>query len=187
MQYSQDSDGMLPAVDCPARRATWKTDLMPYTKAKAVFLCPARKDDTAGPDGFPISYAVNTAGVGRATGNRGPFAPSSRPVDNDHVTGASQVIAFCEVQKTASPGFDIDDPFFGPRRQVLFAGHRRKSNFLFLDGHARTLPPAQTIAGTAEDGSPTLNLWYLDGAKPLSANGQQILSATDRAFADSTE
>lgn len=180
--YAQDNDGMLPRVDRPASGATWKTDIMPYIKSREVFACPARKLSAADRNGLPISYAVNTAGVGRTDGKRGPFAPSRKPVNIDHIANASQVIAICEVQKTSSPGFDIDDPFFGPRRQVLYAAGDGLSNVVFLDGHAKRIKPLDTAHGQVDEGGKLTNMWYLDGSQALSENGKRILATTKDAF-----
>jgi prepilin-type processing-associated H-X9-DG protein len=156
---------------------------MPYIKMKSCFLCPERSNSGIGNDGLPISYAANTAGVGRTTRNRGPFAPSSKPIKLDDMPTPEQVIAICEVQNTTSPGFDIDDPFFGPCRQVLFAGHATRSNYVLLDGHAiSVLRPLDTIPGSAERSTDAVNAWYLDGSKPLSDNGMRILEKTEKVF-----
>lgn len=182
-QYALDNDGMLPAVDRPALHATWKTDIMPYVKRKSCFLCPARSGSGLCSDGLPISYAANTAGVGRKTENRGPFAPSRKPFKLNDVSTPDQVIAICEVQNTTSPGFDIDDPFFGPGRQVLFAGHVTRSNFLLLDGHATSVfRPSETVPPGVTGSSDSINMWYLDGSKPLSDNGMRILAKTEKVF-----
>lgn len=187
LAYSQDNDGLLPPVDRPLRHATWKTDIMPYVHNKAVFLCPEQSSSILGKDGLAISYAVNTAGVGRTSGDRGPFAPSRKPVNLNRLLSPEQVIAVCEVQNTTSPGFDIDDPFFGPRRQVLYAGHNGGSNYLFLDGHTRMRRPLETASGNAAGtvgGGPMhlTNMWYLDCSKPLSDNGMRILAKTEKVF-----
>jgi len=187
MQYVQDNDELLPLLDDPKRSATWKANIFPYIKSKTVFQCPAREDQQVGTDGLPISYAANTAGVGKVTKDRGPFAPSVKPIGLALIDDSTQLIAVCEVQKTASPGFDIDDPFFGPRRQVLYAGHRHLSNYLLLDGHVKALLPGDTFKSVGKDHSKLMNLWYVDGTKPLSSNGQQILVTTTKAFADSKD
>lgn len=181
-QYAQDNDGALPAVDRPALGATWKTDIMPYVKSEGVFRCPSRSDEAMDNERLPISYAVNTAGVGRTDGKRGLFAPSRKPVNVDHIRNASEIIAVCEVQKTSSPGFDIDDPFFGPRRQVLYAGHDGLINIVFLDGHARSVLPMNTAHSQTVEGGKLTNMWYIDGSKPLSDNGMRILAKTMDAF-----
>jgi prepilin-type processing-associated H-X9-DG protein len=177
-QYAQDNDGMLPAVNRPELGATWKTDIMPYLQFRLAFSCPSRGSITNDNNGLPIGYAVNTAGVGRATGNRGPFAPSRKPINVNRFPNTAQVIAVCEVQNTSSPGFDIDDPFFGPKRQVLFAAYHGQTNVLYLDGHAKSLLPHETAHGSARYDLRPTNMWYIDGAKPLSANGAQILTET---------
>ena len=187
LQYAQDYDGKLPTVNYPGTGATWKTEIMPYVKSEAMFKCRSRKDDTKGKDGLPISYAVNTTGVGRVKGNRGPFAPSAKPIDLNHFSNAAQVIALCEVTRTTSPGFDIDDPFFGPSRQVLYDGHDSSSNFLFLDGHAKVFRPLDTAHGAITAGAEETTMWYVDGSKPLSNNGLRILSATEIAFRDDND
>lgn len=181
-QYAQDYDGALPAVDRPAAGATWKTDIMPYVQSKLAFACPARERNTLDKNGLPISYAVNTTGVGRTTGNRGPFAPSSRLINVNRFANAEEVIAVCEVQNTSSPGFDIDDPFFGPKRHVLFTHYHGLTNVLFVDGHARRFQPIDTAQGSPRQDNHETNMWYIDGAKPLSNNGLRILTAMESSF-----
>jgi len=187
LQYAQDYDGKLPAVNRDEASVTWKTEIMPYVKSESVFMCRSRKDDIKGKDGLSISYAVNTTGVGRTDGKRGPFAPSTKTINLNHFSNAAQIIAFCEVTRTTSPGFDVDDPFFGPSRQVLYAGHEGWSSFAFLDGHVKSIAPLDTAHGAVTNGASETTMWYIDGSKPLSNNGLRILSSTENAFRDNDE
>lgn len=179
-EYAQDNDGMLPAGERPARKATWQTEIWPYTKSKNCFHCPARLDSEVGNGAFPVSYAANTAGAIDRAANRGPFAPSVKPLNINHVPSPSETIAICEVQRSVGPGFDIDDPAFGPDRQILYAGHDHRSVYLFLDGHVGAWQPHQTMQGEDYNGAP--NHWYLNGKQALSDNGARILAKTEKVF-----
>lgn len=180
-QYAQDNDNCLPPLGNATGRVTWRTEIYPYVKSMGAYSCPERgrrsvhmKEQQAS-DGFPISYAANAAGVWRSGAGRGPFAPSVKPVSLNAIADLPRTIAVCEVQKTASAGFDIDDPFFGPARQVLYAGHRGGSNYMFCDGHVKwMLPDGANAAST--------NMWYGGSKLPLSQNGQAILKQTAAAF-----
>jgi prepilin-type processing-associated H-X9-DG protein len=87
-------------------------------------------------------------------------------------------IALCEVQKTASAGFDIDDPFYGPARQVLYAGHGDRSSYLFCDWHVKSLRPVDMNSF----GTNAPNLWYGGYGRPLSQNARAILKRTGEVF-----
>jgi type II secretory pathway pseudopilin PulG len=189
LEYAQDNDECLPAVSDRPGRVSWRTALRPYTKTDGeLYFCPSRglwEDAQNGPfasDGLPISYAANTAGAGRTGTGRGPFAPSAKPVSLDDIDDPKRTIAFCEVQKTASAGFDIDDPFFGPKRQVLYAGHLGMSNYLLFDSHVIGLHPVETAEYRVGRAKEPFNLWYGMAGRPLSPNGREILKRTAAAF-----
>lgn len=184
-EYAQDNDGMLPAGERPSRKATWQTEIWPYTKSKNCFRCPSRSASRVGNGAFPVSYAANTAGAIDGAANRGLFAPSVKPLNINHVPSPSETIAICEVQGNAGPGFDIDNPAFGPDRQSLYAGHDHRSVYLFLDGHVEAWWPHQTVQGEDYNGAP--NHWYLNGKQPLSDNGTRILAQTEKAFANTND
>ena len=176
-QYEQDNDGELPRLDDGTSVGTWKTFMFPYIKAHSVFVCRQREiKPPIGPDGFTIGYAANTAGVHTVGGPHGPFAPWAYPVHIGDIAHPGWTIALCEVQNTGSPGFDIDDPFFGPKRDVLYAGHDDGGNYLLMDGHAQWMKPAETITKPALGGGVPINLWY-GSRQSLSQNGQAILQA----------
>jgi len=175
MQYEQDYDGEMPRLDDGTAAGTWKTFMYPYIKSHDVYACPQREPKPPiGRDGFPISFAANTAGVHTTGGPHGPFAPWAYPVHIGDIAHPGWTIALCEVQNTGSPGFDIDDPFFGPEHGTLFAGHTGGGSYLFVDGHVKHLKPAETITSSAADGGMPINYWY-GSRQPLSANGQAIL------------
>ncbi len=44
---------------------------------------------------------------------------------------------------------------------MLFAGHSGMANFLFCDGHVKSMKPLATIS-TADGGSGSMNMWKLD-------------------------
>lgn len=183
-QYAQDNDNCLPPLGDATGRVTWRTEIYPYVKSMGTYSCPERvrrsvhMREQRASDGFPISYAANTAGVWRSGPGRGPFAPTAKPVALSGIDDPTKAIALCEVQKTASAGFDIDDPFFGPSRQVLYAGHRGGSNYMLCDGHVKWMLPGDTndLSGASR------NMWYSGNKGPLSRNGQEILKQTAAAF-----
>lgn len=173
-QYAQDYDEHLPPAAGKTAAFTWRTEMVSYVQRDSVFTCPDRATPAqTGPDGYPASYAVNTAGSAHQGENRGPFAPLTTTFDVTKAAYPAQTIAVCEIQNGMEPGFDIDDTAFGPPKQILFAGHDGQSNYLFLDGHVKAFAPEDTGAGGKS------NLWYRDGSA-LSSNGQAVLAATAR-------
>lgn len=169
-QYAQDNDSLMPNIsDAPASLNTWRVMLEPYTQTKGIFQCSARRDHAPGPDGYPRSYAANYSGNyngGPLDKGNGAFAgPGSKPLSMNGFKAPAQLIALCEVAGSNTPEFNIDDAVrFGPNKHLLWAAHKGGGNYLFADGHVRWLRPVDTQ-----------RLWYRDTARPLSANGLEIL------------
>lgn len=60
----------------------------------------------------------------------------------------------------------------------MFAGHNQMSNFLFVDGHVKTMKPVTTMNVTSGATQPG-NMWYFDGTGMSSGqftNSKEILS-----------
>lgn len=187
LQYAQDNDGFMPNIaEAPGSKNTWRNAIFPYIKSNSVFQCPDRHDKALGPDGLPRSYAANYSGHytnASVDKGEGAFAgPGSKPISYDQLKNPAGLLAVCEVEGSNAPEFNIDDAArFGPDTHTLWAGHSKRSNFLFADGHVKSLPPTVTASYMATDGSRFHgNSWYRDSAKPLSPTGVAILAEAEK-------
>ena len=169
LQYTQDTDNLMPNIsDTPGGKDTWRAAIYPFLKSQAVYRCPDDKAPLA-PDGYAPSYAANYSGNyngGPLDKGNGAFAgPGSHPLSLSKFPAPDKLILLCEVQHSAVPEFNIDDPMrFGPDKHILAPRHVGGSNYLLADGHAKWLRPLATT-----------RLWYRDPHRPLSANADAVL------------
>ena len=167
LQYTQDYDERYPmrvyggAANADVREAnSWRRASYPYIKSAQVFSCPSNtrnNDDAndstdasmatlpAGSPRFKRSYAIN------ATGNVGGTTPS------EYFTGNS-LAAIDDSAGTVlvgeySGGFpyiplrDPDSRNFNDAN-ITFQGHLGTDNFLFCDGHVKSLKVSATATPT---------------------------------------
>ena len=165
MQYTQDNDELYgyrkttsDGSDNDALATSWKMVLQPYIKSTGVFKCPSNPQkenfDNALIAPGPISYGANTV-----DGGYGVFG--TLPANGDAASLASvetpaSTIVVCEVT-IPNTDWKINNTCCG-FGTGLYAGHTSSSNFLFGDGHVKSMKPLATIT-TAMGGSGTLNLW----------------------------
>jgi prepilin-type N-terminal cleavage/methylation domain-containing protein/prepilin-type processing-associated H-X9-DG protein len=166
---------------------SWRTVVQPYVKSNQLFSCPSNPDNTKrtyDPE-FTRSYGGNTtwrtaeAGIQPASSadELGVFGQGFA-VSLSQVQNPSTTIAVAEMWRAPWVTIIIDrnnlsyndsgtgGGTYTAYSDLLFAGHLQTSNYLFADGHVKSMRPVQT-------GTPT-NLWYSDNS-PLSASGQQVL------------
>jgi len=165
-QYTGDNDEALPPGAYPGPNVTtvtWRQLIFPYVKSIPVFTCPSNPynsmlndvDDT-----FYISYGCNETVL---------KTKSSTTLLNDIQNPATLFL----VGETDGAGYNLNNangngpnpPILSPdcggcdfrvtgSHTDLFAGHLTRSNWLFADGHVRSLRPTQTCQGT--------DIWDLD-------------------------
>ena len=193
VQYTQDSDGMMPNV-ASANSTDWRTAIYPYEKWRKIYQDSEREEESKdGSDGFSQDYAANyTGNYGQTQPDKGEGAfagPGSYLLSVNGFLQPNQVIELVEVENNNRPEFNIDDArLFGPNAKKLWAGHesgdgqqRGRSNYLFVDGHVKALRPLQTHQ-TDSSGKVLVNLWYQDGKKPLSSDGVAVLKDAQTRF-----
>ena len=157
---------------------SWRSVVQPYIKSTQLFACPSNDENvhaTYDPE-FPRSYAANWAYdlTAPAGVDRGVFNQTT-PRALAEMVSPSQTIAVAEIHNVPWVAFNVDrdsanydDSGKGgistnSYGQRLFTGHMGTSNYLFADGHVKSMRPMQTIQG--------VNLWYYDQS-PFSANSQ---------------
>ncbi|BDI29305.1 hypothetical protein CCAX7_13560 [Capsulimonas corticalis] len=193
VQYTQDYDETLPPRSNGIGNACFL--LNAYVKSKDMWKCPSNPrgyslqhyypvDDVAdGNDLFPVGYAANqnrANGVGAPFGDIGAPTPdgSPSPVAIAVLTAPASTIAWVEstaytsdYNVTLDSGGFFRQPSSTQYYGHLYAGHTGQSNFLFCDGHVKSMNPLNTINECdAASCTPTrTNLWDNDNS-PLKGN-----------------
>ncbi len=163
LQYTQDYDETMPKTR-DANNLPWHAMIMPYVKSTQLFKCPSNTatppndtlngTGTAAVPAIPVSYLCVGGGGATDYGGTVPIAYSG------NATKLSQLVA---PATTISVGEHIGrkDPEFWPTDSDGFAfqNHLGMTNFLFTDGHVKSLKPSATINPnmyTIEDDGDTL-------------------------------
>lgn len=158
MQYTQDYDELLPArvtVTSPTR--SWRVLIQPYVKSTQLFACPSNTGNakTTIDDGgtfLPRSYSINGATTPWFAGN----APSEfgKGQSLAAIASVAQVVLVAE----SDPDWEFPEIRFGgtvqETKDATFKGHLGQCNFLFVDGHVKSMKPRAT-------GTPT-NMWTIE-------------------------
>ncbi|RYX81020.1 DUF1559 domain-containing protein [bacterium] len=182
LQYSQDYDEQIvPAYALGTPNVHWRTLIHPYIKSTQLFACPSNTiNSTPANDNqtlvFPASYAVNGTN-GNAGGLMGRISSTAN-------TGVS-LAAVIEpsrtwmVTETPTPHAEIPGAGSGgPGCTVGYVGykdlfgHMTMPNWLFADGHVKSLKPLATI----DQGGTSYNMWNKDPATAPSASQLTWLS-----------
>ncbi len=181
LQYVQDYDETYCYREITGLQ-TWKVALMPYIKSNAVFACPDNpqvgKVNTD--DGIAVSYVPNCVDNNPLYTRLGIFGENysaTPPPTLAQVQTPSTTIAILETTWPTSD-FVITNGYFsganggtGASLSAIFAGHTSMTNYLFSDGHVKTLPPAATLS-TTEGGTGAVDAWDRDGSNiPSPQNG----------------
>lgn len=168
-QYVQDYDDRYPAWARPTDGTTgnssiyWMSQIMPYVKNTQLFKCPSNSKQTTANDknGIPNYYAANyysdyaNYGAVRTIYNGiGVFCDTDAPgINAAQIGSTANTIAVCELRTgdTFLPpsGYDTNNTDFR-----LFSGHMSTGNFLFADGHVKSLKPSQTVPPASP-----VNMW----------------------------
>lgn len=174
LQYVQDYDETFPKSNTPTNVLCWAQQIMPYEKSADVFKCPdnpdgarfnptnqwtahpndtwmGRSDWSPGAPPVPISYGYNNL-IGACNianwGGSGPEAPR-RLADVNEV--ASKVLVAERTGRDNQDGMgwaDWDGTQFADQG---FAGHTKRMNVAFVDGHVKSMNPVDQIQ--------PLNMW----------------------------
>ena len=168
IQYTQDYDERLPprVIFTPVTQS-WRVLVQPYVKSTQLFACPSNTGNTMttqddGGTFMPRSYSINGT-----PDNIGGTPPSGNGVSESlaSLASVSQIILvgetdpdwrFPEIYMTGPARPDTGDTV----QHYAFKGHLGTLNWLFADGHVKSMKPTAT-------GSP-VNMWSIqdDGAGP---------------------
>jgi len=198
IQYEQDSDEIHPNRNVgSAGNFGWRNMVYTFIKARGVFICPSNSASAnlSGDDNFPDSYAANEnrGGTGADASNDGVGAPFGDT--NQNGVALAQIVSPATtidvVEDTATyADFSVTYPDFAGPIGYLFSGHTGFANYLFCDGHVKSLRPLATIDASA-GGSNAVNMWTLDnspftaarkGGNNDIATAQSVLTASANKY-----
>lgn len=188
MQYTQDYDEQMPArivVTTPSM--IWKDLIQPYVKSTQLFACPSNpiaKEATFQSNvnqPTAAGYSPNSNHSLAVFGNTGAYSIASFQFP-------ATTIAVCETTFVNSD-FDITATYFATTNQSggsvpnkgatmftgIYNGHLSTGNYLFVDGHVKSLKPLATISG-AMGGSGGVNMWANNNTDFTSTTTRDILT-----------
>jgi prepilin-type N-terminal cleavage/methylation domain-containing protein/prepilin-type processing-associated H-X9-DG protein len=156
MQYTQDYDEKYMFdrwfnTGNPERYMNWAQAVQPYVKSRQLFACPSNTDnekvmgwsDPPPAIQMPASYGLNHE-IGRDYWNGG--VGMSQAVMQEV---SRKILVGERLFGTApqEPGIMWDDWDGNQWVNDTFAGHLGTANYLFADGHVKSMRPLQTVAG----------------------------------------
>ncbi len=172
LQYNQDYDERMPpsfsgnfpgyAAAVPVGEAAWAVLVQPYVKSAQLFVCPSHTKSTTymnrTNNTILMSYVCN--GIADAN-NFGGVQPMNRVAFgggaalSQFESPTQTLLVMEQIGNSASPDlFTVGDLGTG---QVDFTNHLGMSNYLFADGHVKSLKPT-ALATTA----PVLNMFTVN-------------------------
>ena len=170
MQYSQEFDEKLPPAENGTPEVPYPVLIKPYLQDAAVYKCPSNtltlKFRNSGNLDF-AHYYVNGGG-GRdndVTDNAGN--ERNRPMNPAGVGATDSAAALSEIKSppqcilVGDSKKNRDEATFSGVSDIEFQGHLGTTNFLFADGHVKSMRPTLTVQGT--------NMWDIDNTKTPNA------------------
>ena len=171
-QYTQDYDELMP-YNQEVGYGSWRYITYPFVKSTGIYDCPSNSADfidRQAPAGSPIypnglqfktdymspsdDYLTygNTSPNGEPIGTlANPLAAMPKdqgwsPIPISKFNQPSSLILMVESQRDPNGTFDgITTSYL---KTDLFAGHNGYSNYLYVDGHVKSLKPTATCAGS---------------------------------------
>ncbi|MDR3708675.1 MAG: DUF1559 domain-containing protein [Capsulimonadaceae bacterium] len=206
LQYEQDFDETHPSWNegIGAYNIHWEALIYAYIKSANVFNCPSNPGIittpnvpyAGAPNMFLMHYGANINSVGgqwwdayspnAPNAGCGPFAAAGyAPFVVSQFANPSSTIDVEEVNDDPAQGgtvcdsvdFEVDGVQFATN---IFAGHTTMSNYLFADGHVKSLRPSQTLNATT-------NLWTVDNTQTCSTYGGNFNLANARTTVKNAE
>lgn len=171
MQYSQDYDEKLPArvyFGGAPGEGSWRDVIQPYVKSTQLFACPSNTGNTqptwprltpVANGGVPRSYSINGSNGGGTTGGTAPTGDAG----NSQSLSSLQSVAEIWLVTESAAGWQW--PEINPNSvlaDIGFSGHLGTINWLFADGHVKSLKPTATVTPR--------NMWTIedDGNAPAA-------------------
>jgi prepilin-type N-terminal cleavage/methylation domain-containing protein/prepilin-type processing-associated H-X9-DG protein len=178
-QYTQDYDEKMPVayweITPSGRQMAWKDAIQPYVKSIQLFACPSNTINTRPTyntaTNMPASYSPNSTQLQGAFGSSGGTADagSSPAFSITTFQFPATTIQVCETT-FVNADYNIANAYFGVTNRTSatnsgstyqFNGHLSTGNYLFADGHVKSLKALSTVSSTM-GGSGSVNMWSRD-------------------------
>ena len=157
IQYTQDYDEKYPTLRVGPAGANiyWRSFIYGYIKSQGVFNCPDNPKNTTWDGGAPfpgvpalnLSYAENPR-IGEPGGWAMGYGAGG--IAQGQIQAPASKILICE-SINGSPDFIWPDTDAPSIQNLGYAGHNGSANYLFCDGHVKTMKPTATAS--------PLNMW----------------------------
>jgi prepilin-type N-terminal cleavage/methylation domain-containing protein/prepilin-type processing-associated H-X9-DG protein len=167
LQYTQDYDDRYPAWATADFNAgvvkVWSINVQPYIKSTQIFTCPSNPTTYQVANLISNHYGANFNGgdvlsTTPTDKGQGVFAPWCAPgLAISEFNNTATTIAVCELRGAA----ERDSLLRVDRSNdanTLSNNHLATANYLFVDGHVKSLKPQATITST-------LNMWTRDNSQ----------------------
>ncbi|HEY0073389.1 MAG TPA: DUF1559 domain-containing protein [Abditibacteriaceae bacterium] len=177
-QYVQDYDEMMPNArpDTDINGvfvgdAPWHAVIFPYTKSQQIFRCPSNSNNTTlqrtGNLIIPVSYVACCVNSGDYGGSGvGPIRANTTDVTNiSDITKVASTILVGETGNVTRR----DPEYWTNDNDMLVRNHLASSNYLFVDGHVKSMKPLQTATFDAS-GYPITSMWNTTNGGKDNAN-----------------
>jgi len=169
LQYVQDYDETFPKSNTPTDVLCWAQQIFPYTKSSDVYKCPdnpdgakfnptnqwtAHPNDTwmgrsnwqQGSPAVPISYGYNNFIGACNVANRSPAGGPEMPQRLANINEpASKIIVAERTGTNNQDGMAWGDWNGNQFADQGFAGHTKRMNVAFVDGHVKSENPVDEI------------------------------------------
>ena len=187
-QYTQEYDEKLPAsrTDSAAASPVWPDMVKPYLQDAAVYKCPSNTSTTmmvssVTPLTFLNHYKANGGGnsAAQVLFAGGPTGETTRPMNEGNngggvsiavITSPTQTILVYEFTDTGTVATDTT-PETTVAGNLNFQGHLGTTNFLFADGHVKSMRPTVTVQNT--------NLWNVNSSVPAAGTAVATEAGTE--------
>ena len=160
MQYTQEFDEKLPPASLVlnGNDVIWPEMIKPYLQDAAVYKCPSNTSTaylTA--VNSPLNTYINhyQANGGEIDGSALLGTNGTAPMNNNRGAALSEIKSPTKLILIAEHAGNILFPWNGTNaNNLIFQGHLGTTNFLFSDGHVKSMRPTLTVQGT--------NMWATD-------------------------
>ncbi len=184
-QYTQDNEEAYPPIGngCDASPCQgWQYQVQPFIKSGGVFLCPSNpnKNLSYSSAGNSISNDYRGSYTNGGVNTKSPFGPTDgagTPLAS--IASAAQVIHVVESNIDKQ---DWQTDITNIASNGVYAGHTSLSNYLFCDGHVKSLRPTATTDASG-GGSASVNMWTIDNSPFNATDGATVAAALGAAGA----
>jgi prepilin-type N-terminal cleavage/methylation domain-containing protein/prepilin-type processing-associated H-X9-DG protein len=175
-QYTQDYDERMTPIEVGTQaKDAWQLLIQPYVKSEQILACPSNSTSSRVRSGSAASTPFNHY-VGNGNDNN-DTAPNSafqfrRPMDltNYENSNAISTPALAEIQAPTQcvvihehNNTNWTRPFIASPSNFGLTNHLTTTNFLFADGHVKSMKPTGTVAGG-------VNMWSVNPATTIPGN-----------------